>query len=456
MGRVAGCFMTNSTAVAFLGSLSLQQLSFAQASLLLRNLKWRMALASEHSNFKFLQEVHMRRLNGVELAADSIGGPATLICLSHLRWNFVWQRPQHLLLRASAVYETFFIEEPVFERGAKPRIDWRLETCGVRIGMPTLPEGSTASAVTLFQRRLLDEILPRRPKSKFILWYYTPMALPFTLHLRPDVCVYDNMDELSAFRGASPRLIALERRLFERADVVFTGGQSLYEAKRSRHGNIHAFPSSIDASHFRAARLRHSDPADQALIGRPRLGFFGVIDERFDAGLLGRAADLSPDWNFVMIGPVVKIDPATLPQRPNIHWLGSKPYVELPSYLAGWDIGLMPFALNESTRFISPTKTPEFLAAGLPVVSTPITDVVRPYGEAGLVEIAESAEKLVACAGELLLRPREAWLRRVDSHLATMSWDRTWAAMKNEIERVMARTSTRTLSAGQTREEARV
>jgi glycosyltransferase involved in cell wall biosynthesis len=398
----------------------------------------------------------MRRLNGVELAVDSIEAPITLICLSHLRWNFVWQRPQHLMLRAAADYETLFIEEPVFERGAKPRMDWQLESCGVRIGVPTLPKGSTASAVTLFQRRLLDQLLTRRPKGKLILWYYTPMTVPFTMHLRPDVCVYDNMDELSAFRGASPRLIALERRLFERADVVFAGGQSLYEAKRSRHRNIHAFPSSIDASHFRAARLRRSDPPDQASIGRPRLGFFGVIDERFDAGLLGHAADLRPDWNFVMIGPVVKIDAATLPQRPNIHWLGSKSYVELPSYLAGWDIGLMPFALNDSTRFISPTKTPEFLAAGLPVVSTPIADVVKPYGEAGLVEIAENPEKLVACAEQLLARPRDAWLRRVDDHLATMSWDRTWATMKNEIDRMMARASTHTLTAGRTREEARV
>jgi len=398
----------------------------------------------------------MRRLNGLALAVDSTEASPTLICLSHLRWNFVWQRPQHLLLRAAADYETLFIEEPIFEQAAKPRMDWRLESCGVRIGMPTLPEGSTASAATFLQRRLLDEVLARRPKGKLILWYYTPMALPFTLHLRPDVCIYDNMDELSAFRGASPRLIELERRLFQRADVVFTGGQSLYEAKRTRHRNIHALPSSIDASHFRVARLKHSDPPDQAPIGRPRLGFFGVIDERFDAGILGRAADLRPDWNFVMIGPVVKIDPATLPQRPNIHWLGGKSYAELPSYLAGWDIGLMPFALNESTRFISPTKTPEFLAAGLPVVSTPITDVVRPYGEAGLVEIAENPEKLVAGAEELLARPRDAWLRRVDTHLATMSWDRTWATMKNEIERVMARASTHTLTAGQTREEARV
>jgi glycosyltransferase involved in cell wall biosynthesis len=398
----------------------------------------------------------MRRLNGAELRADSIQATTTLVCFSHLRWNFVWQRPQHLLSRAASHFDTLFIEEPVFEAEVKPRMEWRTEPCGVQVGVPHLPEGSTPSSATLLQRRLLDDALSRRPKGKLALWYYTPMALPFSLHLRPDICIYDNMDELSAFRGASPRLVSLERRLFQRADVVFTGGQSLYEAKRSRHRNIHPFPSSIDASHFRAARLKPDDPADQAAIGRPRLGFFGVIDERFDTDLLSRAAALRPEWHFVMIGPVVKIDPAKLPRRSNIHWLGGKSYNELPSYLGNWDMGIMPFALNEATRFISPTKTPEFLAAGLPVVSMPITDVVRPYGEGGLVEIATTAEQFVVCAEALLTRRRESWLRRVDAHLANMSWDRTWNAMRQEIDRVMARAPRRSPATAAAREEARV
>jgi glycosyltransferase involved in cell wall biosynthesis len=360
------------------------------------------------------------------------------------------------LSRAAAHFETFFVEEPLFEPGAKPRLEWRSEPCGIHVGVPVLPEGSTPTTITLLQRRLLDEFLARRPKGKLALWYYTPMALPFSLHLRPDICIYDNMDELSAFRGASPRLISLERRLFQRADVVFTGGQSLYDAKRSKHRNIHAFPSSIDASHFRVARLGRSDPPDQAAIPHPRLGYFGVIDERFDADLVARLADLRPDWNLIMIGPVVKIDPASLPQRPNIHWLGGKSYDELPSYLGGWDAGVMPFAMNEATRFISPTKTPEFLAAGLPVISTPITDVVRPYGASGLVEIAETPEKFAARAQEVLVRPRGDWLRRVDSHLANMSWDRTWTAMRQEIERVMSRSPRRISAVAQVGEEARV
>jgi len=256
------------------------------------------------------------------------------------------------------------------------------------------------------------------------------MAMAFTRHLECDLCVYDNMDELSLFRGASQELIDNEAELFRRADVVFTGGMSLYEAKRNRHRNVHGFPSSIDFDHFaKARRAGDPEPSDQAAIPHPRLGFFGVIDERMDIDLVAGVAELRPDWHLVMIGPVVKIDPATLPQHANIHWLGGKSYSDLPRYLSGWDAGLMPFALNESTRFISPTKTPEFLAAGVPVVSTPITDVVRPYGERRLVEIAKTPLEVVRKAELLLSRPKEPWLQRVDRHLAAGSWDKTWAAM---------------------------
>src|SRR5688500_3520964 len=235
----------------------------------------------------------MRRMNAADAPAVSNTQPqVTLLCLSHLRWNFVWQRPQHLLSRAASDYDVLFIEEPIFDAQTKPRIDWRIEPSGVHVGVPVLPEGSTPSAATLLQRKLIDDTLSSRSNGKLALWYYTPMALPFTLHLRPEICIYDNMDELSAFRGASPRLVALERRLFQRADVVFTGGRSLYEAKRSKHRNIHPVPSSIDAAHFRNARLKRSTPADQAVIPAPRLGFFGVIDERFDIDLLARTADL--------------------------------------------------------------------------------------------------------------------------------------------------------------------
>jgi UDP-galactopyranose mutase len=192
---------------------------------------------------------------------------------------------------------------------------------------------------------------------------------------------------------------------------------------------VHCFPSSIDARHFGQARGSLPEPEAMAPLPRPRLGFFGVVDERMDLGLVAELAGLRPDWSLAMIGPVAKIDPAALPRAANIHWLGPREYRELPAHLAHWDIGFMPFALNESTRFISPTKTPEFLAAGLPVVSTAVTDVLRDYGNPGLVEIAQDAREMAIKAESLLRRPRESWLAKVDARLAAMSWDRTWERM---------------------------
>jgi glycosyltransferase involved in cell wall biosynthesis len=363
-----------------------------------------------------------------------------LLCFSHLRWDFVYQRPQHLLSRMARRAPVIFFEEPVHEDVVAPRLDVRPTSEGVRVAVPVLAHGLSHLEEVAAQRALVDTLVSTFPGTRRTLWYYTPMALAFSRHLQADLCVYDNMDELTAFRGASPRLIALEGELFRRADVVFTGGQSLFEAKKDRHHNVHAFPSSIDVEHFQSARGKLlADPVDQAAIPHPRLGFFGVVDERMNIDLIGQMADLRPDWQFVMIGPVVKIDPATLPQRPNIHWLGGKSYRELPDYLAGWDVGIMPFVINEATRFISPTKTPEFLAAGVPVVSTAITDVIRPYGDLGLVEIADTAEEIVAKAEGLLQREREPWLTRVDRYLATISWDITWRNMDQIMRAAMRR-----------------
>ena len=277
--------------------------------------------------------------------------------------------------------------------------------------------------------RLLDDFIETEAIRDYVLWYYTPMALALTRHLSPLAVVYDCMDELSAFQGAPATLREHERELMQRASLVLTGGRSLYEAKRHQHHNIHALPSSVDVAHFARARSIAIDPRDQAGIPHPRLGFFGVIDERLDIALVDGVAAARPDWHLVMIGPVVKIDPASLPRRPNIHYLGSKPYGELPHYLAGWDVALLPFARNEATRFISPTKTPEYMAAGKPVVSTSIQDVVRPYGEQGLVRIADDVPAFVdACLrgddrrragardGRRRLPPANVVGRHVDPH----------------------------------------
>ncbi|HEY3475351.1 MAG TPA: glycosyltransferase, partial [Anaerolineales bacterium] len=251
---------------------------------------------------------------------------------------------------------------------------------GVIVVKPYLPPGLNEEETTAAMQRLVDQFFAEEI-DEYILWYYTPMALNFSRHLEPALTVYDCMDELSLFKGAPAQLQELERELISRADLIFTGGQTLYEGKRKGHDNVYLFPSSIDAAHFEQARKEQTDPDDQADIPHPRLGFFGVIDERFDIELLQELAQARPNWQLVMLGPVVKIDPESLPKLPNIHYLGMKTYAQLPSYLANWDVALLPFALNDSTRFISPTKIPEYLAGGKPVVSTPIQDVINPYGK---------------------------------------------------------------------------
>jgi glycosyltransferase involved in cell wall biosynthesis len=374
-------------------------------------------------------------------AAARVAITPDLICLSHLRWDFVWQRPQHLMSRCARDRRVFFVEEPIYGESV-PRLEISPRDCGVQIVVPHLPHGLTELEInTLQQALLIDELFIEHEITNYLLWYYTPMALSFTRHLEPLLRVYDCMDELSAFKNAPPDLKRLEAELLECAELVFTGGYSLYEAKRHLHQHIHPFPSSIEAAHFQQARQTITEPTDQRDIPHPRLGFFGVIDERMDRELLAGLARARPDWHLVIIGPVVKIDPADLPQRPNIHYLGGKSYKELPDYLAGWDIAMLPFARNESTRFISPTKTPEYLAAGVPVISASIRDVVRPYGQRGLVKIADTVPEFIEAAEALMCAEfdRTGWLRQVDEALATNSWDNTWARMLQLIkQRIVA------------------
>jgi UDP-galactopyranose mutase len=309
----------------------------------------------------------------------------------------------------------------------------------VRVVVPHLPQGMPEDAREAALKRLLDAHVASI-RGPLIAWYYTPMMLPFSADVDADVTVFDAMDELSKFKFAPVKLLELEQALIDKAAIVFTGGSSLFEAKKDRHANVHCFPSSVDRAHFAKARAKLFDPADQEDLPRPRLGFYGVIDERFDTELLAKAAEMRPDWSFVMVGPVVKISEEDLPKRPNIHYVGGKTYGELPSYLSGWDVALMPFAMNESTQFISPTKTPEYLAGGKPVVSTPIRDVVRHYGDLEGVKIASSAEEFVdACeqALELSRNPESGWLAEADLMLSASSWDTTQARMAGLIADVL-------------------
>lgn len=357
--------------------------------------------------------------------------PGNLFCFSHLRWDFVYQRPQHLMSRFARNGNVYYVEEPLFFPGINPEFSITHKADGLWVCVPHLPSGLDETEVPRIVNRLLKRLLNQLDIPDYFFWYYTPMALKFTYGFNPVYSVYDCMDELTAFKFAPTELRELEKQLFDQVSVVFTGGYSLYEAKRMEHNNIHPFPSSIDKQHFYKARETCAIPADQFVVEGFKIGFYGVLDERFDAGLIAEIADQRPDWQIMLIGPVVKIDPDTLPKRPNIHYLGPKSYAELPLYLSGWDVAIIPFLLNESTFYISPTKTPEYLAAGKRVVSTAIRDVVTFYGKNGSVAIGVDALDFVSIIDAYKSNGSDPdWLKSVDDLLSHNSWENTFMQMK--------------------------
>ncbi|MBA2248771.1 MAG: glycosyltransferase family 1 protein [Chitinophagaceae bacterium] len=361
-----------------------------------------------------------------------------LICFSHLRWNFVYQRPQHLLTRFSTKYRVFYIEEPLFH-AENSFLNVAQPSDSLWVVVPHLQNGLSEEAIISTQQELLSGLFNEMNINSYWFWYYTPMALPIGNFFKPQWIVYDCMDELSSFKFAPDALKEREKDLLQKADIVFTGGMSLYEAKKDSHGNIYPFPSSIDKAHFEKARTISDEPRDQISIPHPRLGYYGVIDERMNLSLLQEVAEKKPDWNMIIIGPVVKIDPETLPKLSNIHYLGGKSYDELPAYLGGWDIAVIPFVLDESTRFISPTKTPEYLAGGKPVISTSIKDVVHPYGDQKLVHIADTADEFIIAATTELEKEKEKknlWIIETDTFLSANSWDKTWTRMMEIITKI--------------------
>jgi glycosyltransferase involved in cell wall biosynthesis len=369
--------------------------------------------------------------------------PENLIVFSHLRWDFVYQRPQHLLTRLAADFNIVFVEEPVADTNEKPFYSYKQRE-DVVIMTPHISGQLSAEDTKEALKGLFNEYMANKDQSNYAFWYYTPMALEFSRKFTPALVVYDCMDELSDFKFAPAHLKSLEQELLKISDVVFTGGRSLYEAKKHQHANIYPFPSSIDKVHFNSVRQIAGNLQENPAPGKVTLGFYGVIDERFDATLIKEIADARPEWEFVIIGPVVKIDPKSLPDNANIKYLGSKSYQELPQYMAEWDIALIPFLLNESTRFISPTKTPEYLAAGLPVISTGIKDVINPYANNKLVRIGANAGDFIDSAEYYCaLSPKEkkAWLNRVDQFLELNSWDKTCSNMLTHIKNAVIQKS---------------
>lgn len=360
----------------------------------------------------------------------------SLVVFSHLRWNFVFQRPQHVMSRLARHGRVLFVEEPVFHTG-DPRADLRAVHPGVTVLTPHTPltaPGFHDDQIPLLSK-LVTNALVRERFDDYGAWLYTPMALPLLQKLDPRFVVYDCMDELTAFKGAPRQLEQRENALLRVANVVFCGGPSLYDERRERHCNVHLFPSSVDARHFARAADPASAHAEMRALARPRLGFFGVIDERLDIELLRTVAAERPEWELCMVGPVVKIDPASLPRAPNLHYFGLRSYDDLPSLIAGWDIALLPFARNDATRFISPTKTLEYMAAGRPIVSTPIRDVQRLYAE--VVRFADTPARFIAECEAALVEPEAERTRRIAEMrriVQSTSWDETVREMRRIVE----------------------
>ena len=402
-------------------------------------------------------------LGGTGIGTGSAAGldgsgavPTALVCFSHLRWGFVWQRPQHLLSRFARRIPVFVVEEPELVLGDGETALRVTQDGGITVITPLLPESpeprwgfnpTTNPTISALLTPLFAELgLTGFAASGVVAWYYTPMALGAEpAGFTPSLTIFDAMDELANFRGASRVLREREAALMADADLVFAGGPSLYEARKDRHPRVFCFPSGVEPAHFAQAANGVAHPADLAALPGPILGFYGVIDERVDLALLAAVADARPDWTIAMIGPVVKIAEADLPQRPNIAYFGKRDYRELPGYLAGFDVALLPFARNEATRFISPTKTLEYMAGEKPIVSTPIRDVVDLYG--AVVEFGETPAEIVAAVARALAETPASRARRVATGraiLAQHTWDAIAAAMWDEIAAALAVPATRT------------
>ena len=357
----------------------------------------------------------------------------TLIVFCHLRWDFVFQRPQHLMTRLAEHYNILFVEEPMHTEG-QARLEKMAVAPNITVYRPHTPIhqwGFHDDQLPTLQN-LLADLVPEGERP--VVWFYTPMALPLLQGFNPSLVVYDCMDELAAFKNPPKQLLQRESALLNIADLVFTGGPSLYEAKKDRHANAHCFSSSVDAKHFRKALDASISHPEQNHIAGPRLGFYGVIDERFDTDLVRQMAAAHPEWQIVLVGPVVKIDPAELPRADNVHYMGQRNYDELPKFLAGWDVCLLPFAMNESTKFISPTKVLEYMAAEKLSVSTPITDVKVPYGD--VVAIASTADEFIAACERMLAAGDTEKVRLVERMrdiVANTSWDKTAGRMHELI-----------------------
>lgn len=362
-----------------------------------------------------------------------------IICFARRRWNTLFHRPQRLMSRFAQEHRVFYIEEPVYDAESNHFEVQQVSNLSLWIVVPHLSATATDHQNKICGE-LLDDLIKNFDIRKYITWYYTPLALRFSKHLAPLALVYDCMSDVQGSASASSELIVCEHELLHKADIVFAAGYGLYETMRNRHHNIYAFPNSIDKEHFHGARMVTEELPEQAAIPHPRIGFHGIVDECVDVKLLTTLAEQRPDWHFIIIGPIAAANTESLPSKPNMHFLGAKEYDIVPRYIAGWDVGIIPYAHNDHTKYLHPCKTMEYLAMGKPVVSTSIYDVVVPYGKKGLVLIADTVPVFIAAIEKALaMRGIKQRVLKADRFLSNISWDKTHRHMYILIEAVIER-----------------
>ena len=370
------------------------------------------------------------------ISVDNLNKNFDLVVFSHLRWKFVYQRPQHLVTRLARYHKVLYVEEPLSVLNGNYGTSNVFEPIeNVIVIQPHINSIKDTSTLTGIVSSMASRYLDR----PYVIWTYSPAFIDIISSLHSQAIIYDCMDELSAFKGADLSLKIQERQLFQIADMVFTGGKSLYEAKKPHHPETHLFPSSVDHHHFVSAlKAETLIPPDIKRLAKPVIGYYGVIDERLDYDLIYEVSRLLPDYSFVFVGPIAKIDQTELPQAKNIHYLGEKHYSQLPGYLKAFDIAMMPFNQGESTRYISPTKTLEFMAARKTIVSTPIPDIQAQYHDVialgtGAVEFADQINNLLNES----TKNRALRLRNEQQFIRATSWDKTAEKMTSLIYQML-------------------
>ena len=375
---------------------------------------------------------------------DSSGEDPTqrppLVVFSSQRWHFAWQRTQQLLTRLASNYRITVVEPPLTTH-RDAYLECTPVAHGITLAVPHTrcdPGGFHADQFPV-TARLLAQFMREHAIVAPLVWLDTPAALPLVQALAPRAVVYDCHDDAAA-HGGDDGLRHLEEQLMRVADVVIAGGPSLYESHRARHANVHCIANAVAAAHFAppspsAKSIEAvSARAIHAAIPNPRLGFFGVIDERIDLELLARVADLRPDWQIVMAGPLRGVTPAALPQRGNLMWLGAQTYAILPHLQAHWDLCLLPFKVDACAHHAAPIEALEFLAGQKSVVATPVHDVAALHGH--IVRLAHGAHAFVeACRTAMCERGPLRRQRRIDALISVHS--STWERAADRVHKLL-------------------